>query len=619
MSRLDASARAIQVDDSEYLYLMGLGACEEIGRSCFLVRSHEFAILLDCGAQGSATPFPSVEEFIDPAEIDMLVLTHAHGDHIGFAPLLYARGFRGPVLCSAATREFSEVSWADPMVMKGYGPPEIMGLLEHWRCVEPGNVVRDGNLSLRFYRAGHILGALTVEIKYKGRRIVYSGDLGPESRTVDHFEYPEPRADALLIETTYGDRDRTDPNAEAEAIVRKCEETHARGGVVLIPAFSIGRSQEVLSIIKEAQATGRLTDAEVYVDGQIRKMIPVYVRHRSGMEFLEEFEYVEERRPLIRQLAARSMRAESGECGTHPPAIVVTTAGMCVGPAEGWIAGLAPNPENTIILVSYQAKGTPGRQVLDGTYTPIDRRTQEPIPFRMEMVRHSLSAHIDATEQDEYIAKARAKKVLLIHGDPGTLEKAETRCRTKGVEAEVLRPHEPYVFFGSPVVQRRTVRRPATAVPVSLRKRWGLGGSTWRAPAGPCQPSIHHRQPVRVHRPPSRLPASAFHTRLPITKANTRPLRIERPTEMHYRRPRKDRWDGQLRDWHGRYRGYIKDGRIHDSFGRSVGFVTRKGQMRNWFGRGTGEIRRNRFSPNPRVCAGWPRRSVGVVDRTWRH
>lgn len=579
-----------------YLYVLGLGACREIGRSCFLVRSQAFSVLLDCGL-GVEEPIPPVEDFIDPAQIDVLVLTHAHLDHIGYVPQLYARGFRGHLLCSAATREFAMVAWSDPNLAQNYSPADVAGVLNLWRRVEAGTEVRDGGLKLQFFRAGHILGALTVSVEYAGKRIVYSGDLGPATRTVDSIDVPPAGSDVLLIESTYGNRAKRDPDAEVRALIEKCEETLERGGVALIPAFAIGRSQEVLAVLSEAQAAGRLAGARVLVDGQIRKMNPVYIRHRPNMRFLSSVTYVKSRDALIKELLLPRHQPKDA---MGPPTIIVTTAGMCVGPAQSYLEALAPDPRSTVILVSYQAKGTPGYAIAEGTFTPRCKTTGRAIPFEMEVARYSLSAHIDAAEQDDYITKASPRHVLLIHGGGEALNASSHRCVERGVAVSIAEPRTPHVLFGKPVVQRRQPRPAAASLYFRLRRDWGAVGLTAGRRAAPRAPTVT----------PRRIPALgrshiAHRIRQPTLPAAIRPIRSHISfgtcgyARMRPVRPRHQRHDGWIMNWRGQVQGSIRNGQVYDNFGRSHGYM-RGRQMVNWRGRSHGYVQRARIS-GPRV------------------
>ena len=151
-------------DPDDYLVVIALGACREVGRSCYLVRSSRFAILLDCGVKMPDVP-PPVEAVISPRAITAVILTHAHADHIGYVPFLVGGGFSGPIIGSSQTREFAEVTWLDENPEVTYNKTDSRQALALWRSVEAGEEIQEGQLSLRFFSAGHILGALSVDLE----------------------------------------------------------------------------------------------------------------------------------------------------------------------------------------------------------------------------------------------------------------------------------------------------------------------------------------------------------------------------------------------------------------------------------------------------------------------
>lgn len=425
-----------------------LGAARTVTGARFLVQTESRRILVDCGLfQGQKelrrrnwNPLP-----VAPRDIDAVVLTHAHLDHSGYLPLLVAKGFEGRVFCSAATQSLCEILLPDSAYLqeedaayankKGfskhrpalplYTRADAEKALERFTPIPWGKPhYLGGGLSATIHPAGHILGASIVVLSDGATTIAFSGDLG---RPNDFVMVPPtriPRADYVVIESTYGDKEH-DP-APKEAFVAAITRTLSRGGTVLIPAFAVGRAQTLLYVLHELRKQGVIDD------------VPIYLNSPMAADATEVFcAYASEHR-----LDARTCRAicegvhfvrdvaESRALDSTPgPKIIVSASGMLTGGRVlHHVKSLGPDPRNTILLVGYQAEGTRGAALARGER--VLRIHGEDHFVRAEVVvLDGLSAHADSSELVDWLRgfEERPKRVFVTHGAPEASQALATR------------------------------------------------------------------------------------------------------------------------------------------------------------------------------------------------
>ena len=428
-----------------------LGACGTVTGSSTLLETAGARILVDCGLfQGdeelelrNRRPFP-----FRPAEIDAVILTHAHLDHVGLLPRLVAEGFRGPVWCTPPTRPLATLVIEDAAELqeegaryarkKGYSrhaqptplytsrdARETRDLLEtipfhEERELRPGLVVR-------FQRAGHLLGAASVEVAAKTadgerRRWLFSGDVGRfDAPILRDPEPPTAPVDALLLESTYGDR--THPPEDTGARLGELIATvFARGGSVYIPAFALGRTQDLLFELTELVEGGALDPDKVFLDSPMAiRATEIY--RQATPEFDDDILGLIRRRmnPLAADRFHRCRTVEESKAlnERREPAVVVASSGMANGGRIlHHLAQRLPDPRNAVVFVGFQAAGTRGRALVDGAdTTSIHGR---PVAVRAQIARMTgLSAHAD---RDELLRWCRALpappgRIFLNHGE----------------------------------------------------------------------------------------------------------------------------------------------------------------------------------------------------------
>ena len=419
-----------------------LGAARTVTGSKHLLEVDGQRILIDCGLfQGlkelrlrNWSPMP-----IPPETIDGVVLTHAHIDHCGWLPRLVSQGFKGPIYCTAGTADLCGLVLPDAAHlqeedakfanMRGYSKhqpalplyteADAAEALSRMRPAPFGKkvAVTDG-FEVEFINAGHLLGSSYVKLTRSDKSsagILFGGDLGRYSRPILPDPAPGVDADVLLVESTYGDR--VHPNEDdGQALARIVTGTHARGGKVIIPAFAIGRVEELLYWLFKLEDERRLPQLPIYVDSPMAiKGIGFYQARTDELD--KEIHAV--RRKLPRFTAVNSGRESKALVENGRPAVIIASSGMATGGrvVHHLFAGL-PDPRNTVLFVGFQAAGTRGRQLIDGAQHVKIFGQHVPVHARIEKI-DGLSSHADAGEIIRWLRTfPRAPKVTyLVHGE----------------------------------------------------------------------------------------------------------------------------------------------------------------------------------------------------------
>ena len=423
------------------------GAVSGVTGSCHeLVFNRDESVLVDCGlfqgadARDLDPEAPLIDFPVDTARA--LVITHCHIDHCGRIPWLIGAGFEGPIYASRATARLLPLVLEDAIkvgitrdedlvrrVLERLEKQLVAVDYDAWCRLEP---IMGEAVSIRFRRAGHILGSAYVEVNVgesrKGERIVFSGDLGPPHTPLLPAPRPPYRADVLVIESTYGDRLHEGRKARRKALQKVIERSYENGGTVLIPAFSIGRTQEILYEIEEIIHRHQRKGKPGPLDWDA---VDVVLDSPLAASFTKVYREMRE---------LWDAEAESGK-----PAIVIAASGMCAGGRiVNYLKALLPDPRTDVLFVGYQAEGTPGRDILEygpgGGYVMLDR---ERVPIKAAIHEMSgYSAHADQADLLRFVKRIRSKprEIRVVHGESEAKRVFAERLREVCPEAEVLIP-----------------------------------------------------------------------------------------------------------------------------------------------------------------------------------
>ncbi|HYT72412.1 MAG TPA: MBL fold metallo-hydrolase [Gemmatimonadales bacterium] len=424
--------------------LQFLGAAGTVTGSMHLVTAGGRRILLDCGLfQGTkALRLRNWDRRVpDPGTLDAVVLSHAHIDHSGYLPLLARQGFRGPIHCTSGTAELLGVVLPDAAHLqeedaeranrRGYtthrpalplytlqDAQAALRLVQPRRYGEPFAAAEGVTALLR--RAGHILGSATVELQVGGARLVFSGDLGRYDRPILCDPEAVPAADVLLLESTYGDRAHA-AGAE-EDLARVVRGAAQRGGVILVPAFAVDRTQELLWMLHRLEEARRVPALPVYLDSPMAiEVTEIYRRHPEDYDAQMAQALASGARPLATEQLriARTVQESKAINDVRGPAVIISSSGMAAGGRIlHHLAQRLPDPGTTVLLVGFQAVGTRGRALEDGA-TEL-RMFGRPVPVRAGVERiDALSAHADCAETLRWLGgfERPPRVTYLVHGE----------------------------------------------------------------------------------------------------------------------------------------------------------------------------------------------------------
>ena len=454
------------------------GAAQTVTGSMHLIEVNGSKILLDCGLfQGSRREsfernrsFPFV-----PSEIDAVILSHAHIDHSGNLPHLVKHGFKGDIFATPATAHLARIMLLDsghvqerqaqstnftlakrgqPLVDPLYTQLDAAEVIPFLKEVNLATPFEAGNgISARFVEAGHILGsaAIDLEIKEKGKttRLWFSGDIGRRDLPILRDPILPEETDILLMESTYGDKPHRDPEEAYQEMCTVIQRTLQRGGKVIIPAFAVGRTQELVFNLNRMKDEGRLSNVPVYVDSPLAvNATDIFKRHEECYD--DETRYlIFSKHPALdfsNLTYIHSLEESKALNERTDPMIIISASGMAeFGRIVYHVRWNIENPKNTIMIVSWQAPNTLGRRLAD-------REDQirifgETYKVRAEIATiGGLSAHAGQDLLAEYAlgVKKSAQRVYLVHGEPRGALPLKEKIEAGGLK-NVVYPHQDYV------------------------------------------------------------------------------------------------------------------------------------------------------------------------------
>jgi metallo-beta-lactamase family protein len=427
-----------------------LGAAGTVTGSRHLIEVNDKRLLVDCGLfQGPKEnrlknwdPFP-----VEPSSIDAVMLTHAHIDHIGFLPALVKGGFRGPIYCTEATADLAgillpdtghlqeeEAKWANKKGYSKHSPAKPLfteedarDVLQYLEPVDYGQHFEPApDIRAKYRDTGHILGAGFLDLKsgngQGSRKIVFSGDIGRPTDAILRPPVPAYNADYLVMESTYGNRLHKETFPEDD-LVRVVNESMERGGVLVIPAFAVGRSQTLLYVLRELEVAGRIPEVPVYLDSPMaNEALQIHRRHIADLNLVCRKKYLSGVRLFQpNQLRLSVSRQDSININSvKKGAIIISASGMVTGGRVlHHLKERLPEPQHTILFIGYQAEGTRGRTILEGKEAVKMFGREIPVNAHIEQI-DGFSGHADYQEMLAWLMgfNKRPQRVFLVHGEP---------------------------------------------------------------------------------------------------------------------------------------------------------------------------------------------------------
>lgn len=438
----------------DWVKAVALGAFREIGRSCLLVQTNKDHVLIDMGMNIDTTDANRAYPYLSSIglaieDIDAVIISHAHTDHTGFLPYLFKLGYDGPVFCTPPTRDimtllqFDNIKIANMMGKESlYSDSDVRKAVAHTITRNYGEVTDiTPNIKLTFRNAGHILGSATVHLHIgEGKHnIVYTGDVRyTPSVLFDPADTVFPRVETLFIESTYGGKNDIMPKSyeRDQKLWDSCMETLNRGGKVLIPVFSVGRSQEVmLTLEKFVRGKENEFPYKVYLDGMILETTafhtayPQYLKRSIQRRILSDESPFES--PIFEPVKKNRKDIVEGE-----PCIILAPSGMLTGgPSNEYLKLLADDPKNSLFFVGYQSSTSIGRRIQNGEkeiqITDEEGRIKN-LNINLEnKTIEGFSGHSDRRQLIAFVRdmNQQFRNVFTMHGEPA---KCENMARTLG-------------------------------------------------------------------------------------------------------------------------------------------------------------------------------------------
>ncbi|MEK7637718.1 MAG: MBL fold metallo-hydrolase, partial [Patescibacteria group bacterium] len=440
------------------------GAAGEVTGSKHLIDTGSHRLLLDCGLEQGKNASPHQGQLaFDPRSIDAVIISHAHLDHIGLLPVLVQQGYRGRIYSTSATRDLSELILLDSAhlqeqdaayaqkkkwpgyeaVQPLYTTNDIPNVMAQWTAIpyqfiQPGWTEVTPGIKVKLYDAGHILGSAVTVVDLGDQRLAYSGDLGRNDAPL--LRDPDPITDevrTLILESTYGTRSHHPVASVTNRLVDAITGNIHRGGKIIVPAFSLGRTQELVYLLHQLTDAGRLPRFPIVVDSPLASRITeVFARHQRDYDAAVKRDFT---RPNEDPLTFSNLRythtvEESKALNSTPgPMMIISASGMASGGrVMHHLANNLADGKNTILFTGYQANGTLGRAIVSGA-----KRIHlfgQSIPVRAQvLILNDLSAHADGAELERYAASVPGlKNIFLVHGEPD---------RAAGLQASLKQTH----------------------------------------------------------------------------------------------------------------------------------------------------------------------------------
>ena len=449
LERIGRQIHREEMSDDEWVRITTLGCCREVGRASFIISTPETRVLVDCGDKPGAedeVPYLQVPEALGSGanSLDAVVLTHAHLDHSALIPLLFKYGYDGPIYTTEPTRDLMgllTLDYLDVAAKEGRTPPYesemVREAIKHTVPLEYGDVTDIApDIKLTLHNAGHILGSAIAHFHVGDGlyNVAFSGDIHYDDTRLFNGAVNEfPRVETLVLESTYGGRNdyQTDQEDSERKLKHTLENTLERGGKVLVPAFAVGRSQEIMLVLEEAMREGEIPEVPVHLDGMIWEATAIHTTYPEYLrDDLRERIFHDDENPFLSEQFNHidGGEEERQEVADGGPCIILSTSGMMEGgPILSWLELIADANDSTLVFVGYQAQGTLGRRIQNGRRDlPLGngrRSSSVTLEMSVETV-DGFSGHADRQGLENFVRtmNPRPEKVLCVHGDESSAQ-----------------------------------------------------------------------------------------------------------------------------------------------------------------------------------------------------
>lgn len=426
---------------NEWVRVSYLGGARQVGRSCILLQTPESRVLLDCGidvaSDDEAYPYLEAPE-LKIEELDAVIISHCHVDHTGLLPYLFKFGYKGPVYCTAPTRDIMSLLQLDTIkIQRGegkepiYSPDEVKDCVKHTITLDYNEVTDiTPDIRITFYNAGHTLGSAMVHIHIGNglHNLLYTGDINyTNTKLLDKAETKFPRLETLMIEGTYGGRRNIKESSRNEDKILQdiIKSTVDRKGKVLMPTLGSGRGQEVIMMVENLVRKNIIPNIPIYIDGMVWDITAIFTAYPDFLsKKIRNRVFSRDKNPFlnanIKQVGSREERRqiieEEGSC------VILATSGMLVGgPSVQYLKELGDDKRHSLVFSCYQGEGSLGRKIQRGERELLFRQGQneEVLNLKMDVHRIEISGHADRKKLMQFCQhlKPRPRRVLVNHGD----------------------------------------------------------------------------------------------------------------------------------------------------------------------------------------------------------
>ena len=441
-----------------------IGATHEVTGSCYYLEAAGKKFLVDCGMEQGPDYYENKDIPVPPGELDFVLLTHAHMDHSGNLPAIYAKGFKGPVYATEATCNLCDIMLRDsahiqmfeaewrnrkakrqgkPEFVPAYTMEDALGVIRNFvGCPYETGIILGEGLRVKFIDAGHLLGSSSIEVNIceagVEKTIVFSGDIGNKNQPLIKDPAYFRKADYVVMESTYGDRSHGERPDYVRLLADVIQETFDRGGNVVIPSFAVGRTQEMLYFIRQIKAEGLIhghDNFKVFVDSPLaNEATNIFGIHKYDCFDDEALELIRKGiNPLSFPGLKISVTSEDSKAINFDDdcKVIISASGMCdAGRIKHHLKHNLWREDSTILFVGYQAVGTPGRALLEGTQEI--KLFGEPVHVAAKICRlPGISGHADVNGLVDWIKafEVKPQKVFVTHGEDTVTELFSARLR----------------------------------------------------------------------------------------------------------------------------------------------------------------------------------------------